>query len=330
MISLIRLGYAGTESPRYAEWKTWGPSICGMNLGPEGSDGAVRLKVDDADYRLSVHPGDDDRLRYLGWELGGALELDQACEHMSANGINVRMLDDEAARVRGVVELAEFTDIFGITHELFYGLSAEYKSYVPPRGTAGFLGHGLGHAVLVVPDAKQAQRFYARALGMQLTDVVLLKPPLGAMHFMRCNPLHHSLALLEIPGHVGLHHLMVEARDLDDVGYAYDQLGGAESPDMTTTLGRHLGDDMISFYVRSPGGFDLEYGWGERLVNEEAWAPRQFNVAGGVRGEMWGHDYLAVSPPSTIRPILSTKAEAGVSDSRESGSDRLGSDICAS
>jgi hypothetical protein len=57
---------------------------------------------------------------------------------------------------------------------------------------------------------------------------------------------------------------------------------------MSVMLGQHIGDDMISFCMRSPGGFDLEYVRGERLVvDNAAWAPRLFNVAAGARREMW-------------------------------------------
>ena len=29
---------------------------------------------------------------------------------------------------------------------------------------------------------------------------------------------------------------------------------------MSATLGRHMNDQMLSFYMRTPGGFDVEFG----------------------------------------------------------------------
>ena len=33
-------------------------------------------------------------------------------------------------------------------------------------------------------------------------------------------------------------------------------------------LGKHPNDEMVSFYSRSPSGFDVEFGFGGRLVDE--------------------------------------------------------------
>ena len=37
---------------------------------------------------------------------------------------------------------------------------------------------------------------------------------------------------------------------------------------LSATLGRHMNDQMVSFYVRTPGGFDVEYGTDGRLVDD--------------------------------------------------------------
>ena len=79
------------------------------------------------------------------------------------------------------------------------------------------------------------------------------------------NPRHHSLALIET-GSAGLHHLMVELFNLDDVGQGYD-LATLEEGRVATCLGRHTNDFMTSFYARTPGGFMMEYGWGGRVVD---------------------------------------------------------------
>ena len=52
---------------------------------------------------------------------------------------------------------------------------------------------------------------------------------------------------------------MVEVDSLDAVGRALDQVEARGFP-VSSTLGRHTNDKMISFYVRAPGGFDIEYG----------------------------------------------------------------------
>lgn len=79
MTSLIaKLGYVGVTTPRFEEMRTWGPGVLGCMLGPAGADGAVRLKIDDADYRLSFHPGDEYKMAYAGWEVLSHRDLDAA------------------------------------------------------------------------------------------------------------------------------------------------------------------------------------------------------------------------------------------------------------
>jgi hypothetical protein len=54
---------------------------------------------------------------------------------------------------------------------------------------------------------------------------------------------------------------MVQVRMLDDVG-GYD-LAQLDDKLIAYTLGRHTTNDhMTSFYVHSPSGSFIEYGWG--------------------------------------------------------------------
>ena len=52
-------------------------------------------------------------------------------------------------------------------------------------------------------------------------------------------------------------HLMFEVTDLDLVGRAWDKVLDGAAP-IASTLGKHTNDEMSSFYVRSPSGFQIE------------------------------------------------------------------------
>jgi 3,4-dihydroxy-9,10-secoandrosta-1,3,5(10)-triene-9,17-dione 4,5-dioxygenase len=52
------------------------------------------------------------------------------------------------------------------------------------------------------------------------------------------------------------------------------------------TLGRHANDLMVSFYVRTPGGFDIEYGTDGRLVDDATWISRETTAV-----SLWGHRF---------------------------------------
>ena len=49
------------------------------------------------------------------------------------------------------------------------------------------------------------------------------------------------------------------------------------------TLGRHTNDQMVSFYARTPSGFEVEYGAGAVSV-DESWT-----VVNHDRISVWGH-----------------------------------------
>jgi extradiol dioxygenase len=147
--------------------------------------------------------------------------------------------------------------------------------------------------VCVVPDLAAATRFY-KQLGFKKSDEIYA---FIDAHFFHCNPRHHSLALTEIPRVRGLHHIMVQLREFDDVGVAYDLVQSRGIP-LTMTLGRHPNDRMVSFYVRSPSGFEIEYGWGALEVGDD-WTVTQYDAV-----SVWGHKMVGTSPPGALEEAL--------------------------
>ncbi|MER5755328.1 VOC family protein [Streptomyces sp. NPDC002088] len=277
------LSYIGFSSPGYEEWLTFGPEVLGMQVAGRGPDGAVRLKVDDADYRLAIHPGEEHANEYLGWNVRTPDNLHALVRRLTEYGIEVHEGKPDLLQERAVAGLAWFIDPFGNRHELTWGQSRHPASFRPGRAISGFVTgeQGLGHAVLVVPDMQQANDFFTDVLGFRLSDRII-DPPLNAQ-FYHVNGRHHSLAIAEVPGASGFQHLMVEVASLDDVGTAYDLCEERDVP-VVLTLGRHTNDLMTSFYLYTPAGFHLEYGHGGLQVDDSLWEPATY-----TRTKIWGH-----------------------------------------
>jgi 3,4-dihydroxy-9,10-secoandrosta-1,3,5(10)-triene-9,17-dione 4,5-dioxygenase len=105
---------------------------------------------------------------------------------------------------------------------------------------------------------------------------------------MHCdNPRHHSLALFEadIPG--GLVHLMIEVNKFDDLGRCIDRCKKAGTP-ISINMGRHSNDLMVSTYIKSPSGFDIEYGWDAVQPDWFTYVPTKSEIF-----SLWGHPEMS-------------------------------------
>ncbi len=298
------LGYLGVTSPRAADWPTFAVDVFGMEVVPR-DDGTQLMRWDDRAFRLAVHPGEEDRIAYVGWEAPHGTRFAEIVSELERSGVQVESEPAEVARARMVRELASFEDPFGIRHELFTGAVEFDRTFRGARSTTAFRTgpQGLGHAVLVIPDLDVGMAFYEGVLGLRCTDIVKHGDELGTMCFLRCNTRHHSIALWEMPGELlGLQHMMVESADVDEVGRAYDVTLRSDW-ELSATLGRHVGDEQMSFYTRSPSGFDVELGCDSIDIDDAQWTMRLIDRTAGARNEVWGHQFQPLGPQSSLRPV---------------------------
>lgn len=290
-MQVMALGYLGLQATDLAAWAEFAPSVLGLGVGEAGADGTLFLRMDERAYRLALHPGPSDGLAYLGWEVPSPGALEQAFRELEQAGCSPRWGTRGECQARKVQRLVRVADPAGYQLELFSGALTLGDPFVPARPISGFVAGelGLGHVVVGVPDYAAAQAFYTQVMGFRLSDAFA-----NRISFFRVNPRHHSLGLVNT-GSTGLRHLMLEVRDLDDVGRAYD-LCLAKGL-VTRALGRHPNDKMFSFYLASPGGFDIEYGWGGRLVDEATWTVQELGAT-----SVWGHQPVGDRSSTLLTP----------------------------
>ena len=147
------------------------------------------------------------------------------------------------------------------------------------KAISGFVtgDQGLGHVVMFVKDLDRGVRFYRDVLGMRISDFI------RSLAFFHCNSRHHSVASIEAQAPKRLNHFMIQLQSLNDVGALYDKCQDEEVP-IVRGLGRHTNDHMTSFYMKSPSGFDIEWGWGAREVDDATWQVQRHE-----KGSIWGH-----------------------------------------
>jgi len=300
------LGYVGIRSADLDGWAGYATRFLGMQLVDKSSS-MLSLRMDDRKQRVIVNANSEGGASFYGWEVADRAALDGLGSRLEQAGVAVargsRVLADE----RRVRDLIVFRDPIGNRLEAFYGPEVAAEPFRPGRSISGFRTGplGMGHAVLTVERLDDVLPFYRDVLGFRLSDYIL--KPFKA-YFLHVNPRHHSLAFIET-GKVGIHHMMVELFNLDDVGQAYD-IALTEPESIGSTFGRHTNDYMTSFYSWSPSGFMVEYGWGGRVVDPDNWTAEEYTTG----PSLWGHDraWLPEDKRAEARAMRMKLADDGV------------------
>ena len=274
------LGYIGINARDVQRWRQYAERLGTMAVG---GPGGLDLRIDERPFRVAVSETEAaEGLAFTVWEVADTAALDCAADQLRAAGSTVRSASDGDARARQVRGLVRTTDPGGFELELFHGPILDHVPFLSPAGVSRFVtgGLGMGHIVLGTPNMAEMVGFYTKVLGFRVSDY--WRPEDQDIVFLRCNERHHSLALVpaEEPA---LYHFMLEAATLDDVGAALQRHHDTGTP-ISMDLGKHSNDEMVSFYSRSPSGFDVEFGFGGRLVDESTW------IVGEItKPSLWGH-----------------------------------------
>ena len=259
------------------------------------SDGSVAFRIDDQAQRIVVHPGSRDDLAYAGFEVDDEATLRRLSEALTEAGFPTADLGDDVARARRVKRVHRVEDPNGVPIELFHGPERAADPFRSPLVPSGFVtgDEGLGHVVFATMDPQATERFYCELLGMRLSDRIEAELAPGfslLMTFLHANPRHHTVAFAAAPMPKRVHHFMLEVGAMDDVGHAYDRCLTA-GIEIANTLGVHPNDRMFSFYARTPSGFDVEFGWGGRKIDDATWKVDRYD-----RLSVWGHRMPATLP----------------------------------
>lgn len=281
-MGITALGYMGIRARSLGDWSDYAGRFLGMQQIDQGG-GSLAFRMDDWRQRFVIMDEPGDELAFMGWQVTSAGDLDDLAVKIEAVGIQVTEAGRELCDQRFVERMIFCIDPDGNRVELFAAPRLATDPFCPGRPIEGFLTgpYGMGHAVLHVMDVAPLLPFYRDVLGFQVSDYGLSPYP---MYFFHVNGRHHSFAMIGT-GRRGLHHFMVEYRNLDDVGQGYD-LALLEEDRVAYTLGRHTNDYMTSFYARTPSHFFIESGWGGRIIDADSWQPHETNVG----PSFWGHE----------------------------------------
>jgi 3,4-dihydroxy-9,10-secoandrosta-1,3,5(10)-triene-9,17-dione 4,5-dioxygenase len=302
MSDLRSLGYVKVQATDIDRWRHFAFGVIGFAEGSGPDPDALYLRMDERTARIIVVPGEVDRIVTVGWEVRDHAALERVKAALDAAGVPMKELPLEEADARRVEEVIAFDDPAGTATEVFHGAVLDHSPVVTPFGARFVTGdQGLGHVVLPALDVPALFDFYTEILGFKSRGAfrVPTPPEFGPVRvrFLGLNERHHSLAIcpaatLRDPG---LIHLMVEVDSVDAVGQALDRVN-RDGFQLSSTLGRHTNDKMVSFYVRAPGDWDIEFGTEGMRVDENSYTAEEITA-----DSYWGHEWVT-DLPAAMRP----------------------------
>ncbi|WP_322062911.1 VOC family protein [Paraburkholderia sp. J63] len=291
-----RLGYLGYAVRDMGAVETIFGDVLGLQRRPSSTgdvDGAVSWRMDARRQRFTFTPAAQDALAYIGWELDSLDALHALVARAEAQGVAFSRADDALCEQRAVYEMYRCAGPDGVAIELFFGGIEDPMPFASATALSGFRtgSEGLGHLVLASADPEAAVHFYRQVLGFEPSDYVHWD--IARVTFLHCNSRHHSLAVMNpvygsAPGQ--MNHVMVQANAMDDVGRAYDRVRELGVP-LVLTLGKHSNDQMTSFYMHTPGGWAVEYGYGGREIDAD------WQVVFYDSPRLWGHHLQQPAAP---------------------------------
>jgi 3,4-dihydroxy-9,10-secoandrosta-1,3,5(10)-triene-9,17-dione 4,5-dioxygenase len=301
-MSIRGLGYLKVQTTDVGRWRELAIDGLGFAEGSGPDPEGLYLRMDERRHRLAILPGEVDRVLAVGWEVRDQYALAAVRQAVEKAGIEVTVFSSAESAERDVEAAIAFTDPVGTPVEVFFAPVLDHsplRTGLDQRFVTG--PQGLGHVVLPTPRVDEALAFYSEVLGFLPRGAMKVAEVAGQpvrVRFLGINERHHSLAICPAPhdGDPGLVHLMVEVDSLDAVGRALDNVNRLGFS-LSSTLGRHTNDKMVSFYVRAPGGWDIEYGTEGMRVDERYYTAEEI-----TKDSYWGHDWSGSEPLAAFAP----------------------------
>lgn len=300
------LGYLVVQSDELSAWREFATRVLGMSAH-QGSGAELLLRMDERVARIIVGPPPADRPAgakapfAVGWECRSEAEWQCAAQAIEKAGLAITPSPETGWHT----EAFSCIDPAGVQCDFFYGGKVDpAEHFISPLGVTFVTGpQGLGHVTISTPHCRESAEFYRGVLGFQIRETKITGSERAwRWAFLSPSEREHSIAVMDTGRDGQLMHILIEVADLDSVGRAMDRCLEGLAP-MSVSLGRHWNDEMVSFYLRTPAGFDVEYGYGGRKIDAAQWSQRAQGGSGAV--SLWGHRVLR--PDGTLGPQIGTR-----------------------
>ncbi|MEU7826261.1 VOC family protein [Catellatospora sp. NPDC049133] len=286
----VHLGYLCIETTRFGDWRRFGTDGIGLHVDELDRD-RMRFRLDDHECRFLLQRGPAEDVTTVGWHVDDHETLDDIVARITDRGLTVEHGNDEEAALRGVQRLVRFPGPKGLVQELY---TTPVTTTAPLRMQGGGFvtgDAGMGHIAITSRHPDTIHRYYHNVFDARLSDFIVetISAVRLRIRFLRVNGRHHTVAVANTEGlridpiRTAIQHLNTQVATLDDMTVSYQRLRQLGFT-MALGIGQHTNDKELSYYVRTPSGFEWEVGWNPIVVDEATWEPTTHQ---GI--SIWGH-----------------------------------------
>lgn len=286
----VHLGYVVIETERFDDWRRFGRDAIGMHVDDMAPD-TMRFRLDANECRVLLRRGPAEDVVALGWHLDDHTTFDEIARRVADHGVPSTEGSDDEAKLRGVERFLQFPGPNGLTQEVYTAAhTAPMTLDIVGSGFVTGVG-GMGHVALITKKPSLVRGYYNHVFDARLSDYIdeTINGMKFKIRFLRVNERHHSVAIASVnllpvnPIRTRVQHVNIQVASLDDMVSSYQrvkQLGF----DMALSVGQHTNDKELSYYAKTPSGFEWEVGWNPIVVDESTWKPTTHR---GI--SIWGH-----------------------------------------
>jgi catechol 2,3-dioxygenase-like lactoylglutathione lyase family enzyme len=197
-----------------------------------------------------------------------------------------------------------FFDIDGRVVEVSADVTPRQHRAIEPREP---IPVRLSHVVMNSPAPEATVAWYQRHLEFGLSDTLRIGDRGKFMWFLRCNPLHHSLAIARGP-HVALHHASFEMRGIDEYMRGSGRMLRAGVEKIWGPGRHHAGDNTFSYFLDRSGN-TVEYTTELEELDEDSWHPHIYDLTNPEIIDQWGtanpmNEFVAARSFNDVDPGL--------------------------
>jgi catechol 2,3-dioxygenase len=232
----------------------------------ERDNGTVYLTCNPAHHSLQLISSDRAACDHIAFKAVDMEALETIHDRLVHEGVHILSTHPEE---RGIHDALRFVGPSGHVFEIFVHVDEGQPNYIP----VGVRPRQLGHLTIKCENVEEMVSFVQRVLGFRVSD----RMAKDAYVWMRCNPYHHSLAVVK--GQNQFHHYAWDVSSLGDIGQVADCLL-ATGKTVFWGPGRHGPGNNLFLYYIDPDGAVVEYTAGMTIIlDEESYQPGDWSAS---------------------------------------------------